>query len=115
MSHHMGVKNHVCELCNKAFYRKEYLTSHMAQHSGYSVELAKKKRSPRGYKPFIKEEDQDGEEEEGQEEEEPVCKQRFLLLYIPLYFVVGQGSFILTHLCRMDSSIFTLWTVPFPI
>ena len=44
MSHHMGVKNHVCDLCGKAFFRKEYLTSHKAQHAGLTIEMAKRKR-----------------------------------------------------------------------
>ena len=44
MSHHMGVKNHICDLCGKAFYRKEYLTSHQAQHAGLTIEMAKRKR-----------------------------------------------------------------------
>ena len=74
MSHHMGVKNHVCELCNKGFYRKEYLTSHMAQHSGipgYTLEPSKKKRSPRSYKSYVKEE-MVMDEDEGREDTEPV-------------------------------------------
>ena len=77
MSHHMGIKNHTCELCGKAFYRKEYLTSHMVQHAGYSLEVAKKKRSPRSYKPhtYVKMEEENLEEEaETREEEEPVSE-----------------------------------------
>ncbi|XP_033754090.1 uncharacterized protein LOC117337267 [Pecten maximus] len=36
MSFHMNVKYHLCGVCGKSFFRKEYLTSHLAQHQGLS-------------------------------------------------------------------------------
>lgn len=46
MSAHLNVKNHVCGLCGKSFYRKEYLTGHLIQHGGVMAEgLTQRKRA----------------------------------------------------------------------
>ncbi|XP_069124864.1 uncharacterized protein [Argopecten irradians] len=42
LSFHLNVKYHLCGVCGKSFFRKEYLTSHLAQHQGLSG--VKKKR-----------------------------------------------------------------------
>ncbi|XP_060076664.1 uncharacterized protein LOC132556298 [Ylistrum balloti] len=45
MSFHMNIKYHLCGVCGKSFFRKEYLTSHLAQHQGLSgVRKVTKKR-----------------------------------------------------------------------
>ena len=46
MSAHLNVKNHVCGLCGKSFFRKEYLTGHLIQHGGAVAEgLSGRKRA----------------------------------------------------------------------
>lgn len=51
MSSHMGVKNHVCGLCGKGFFRKEYLNGHLLQHGGEASEGIVRKSRPSSYKP----------------------------------------------------------------
>lgn len=51
MSSHMGVKNHVCGLCGKGFFRKEYLNGHLLQHGGEASEGIARKTRPSSYKP----------------------------------------------------------------
>ena len=114
MSHHMGVKNHVCELCNKGFYRKEYLTSHMAQHSGipgYTLEPSKKKRSPRSYKSYVKEE-MVMDEDEGREDTEPVINSLHAVKFCMLF--LSSADFFQNQLFRkilsgIPSEYQTVW------
>lgn len=52
MSSHLNIKNHVCGLCGKSFYRKEYLTGHLIQHGGAAAEgLTPRKQRPSTFKP----------------------------------------------------------------
>lgn len=52
MSSHLNIKNHVCGLCGKSFYRKEYLTGHLIQHGGTAAEgLTPRKTRPSSFKP----------------------------------------------------------------
>ena len=52
MSTHLNIKNHVCGLCGKSFYRKEYLTGHLIQHGGAAAEgLVPRKQRPSTFKP----------------------------------------------------------------
>jgi hypothetical protein len=52
MSSHLNIKNHVCGLCGKSFYRKEYLTGHLIQHGGAAAEgLVPRKQRPSQFKP----------------------------------------------------------------
>ncbi|XP_052789672.1 uncharacterized protein LOC128224064 isoform X2 [Mya arenaria] len=51
MSAHLNVKNHVCGLCGKSFYRKEYLTGHLIQHGGAVAEGLANRKSRTCYKP----------------------------------------------------------------
>ncbi|XP_052263252.1 uncharacterized protein LOC127866613 isoform X2 [Dreissena polymorpha] len=51
MSTHLNVKNHVCGLCGKSFYRKEYLTGHLVQHGGVAAEGLARRSSRTTFKP----------------------------------------------------------------
>ena len=51
MSVHLNVKNHVCGLCGKSFYRKEYLTGHLIQHGGAVAEGLVSRKTRTTYKP----------------------------------------------------------------
>lgn len=51
MSAHLNVKNHICNLCGKSFYRKEYLTGHLIQHGGTVAEGLSGRKKASQFKP----------------------------------------------------------------
>lgn len=49
---HTGIRKYQCQYCSKAFFRKEYLNSHLTNHTEYDPEMEKlKPRKKPGKKP----------------------------------------------------------------
>ncbi|KAL5018563.1 hypothetical protein ScPMuIL_004285 [Solemya velum] len=80
-SHHLNVKNHICPYCGKTFFRKEYLNSHLSQHTGES-------KHKRQYPPKLKIIPQ-LKEEVVMEEEEPVLNEVSVHNVAPFTVVAG--------------------------
>ena len=86
----MGVKNHMCDLCGKGFYRKEYLTSHLAHHSAGTGDRALKKQRASESTHQGQSHHHDEDEEEEEETDDSVCCSYdcMILLLLRLHLVL---------------------------